>query len=111
MSPKVTVIELDGILDGIRGNLLRREVSNVLESGADIVLIDMKHVKFIDSSGLGSLVSAMQLARGANAQLFICSISEQVKMLFELTKVNKIFQIFADINDFKNNIISALNET
>ncbi|MEH2084502.1 MAG: STAS domain-containing protein [Nostoc sp.] len=106
MNMNVTVLELSGILDGIRGNELRREVSGILANGADILLLDMKEVKFIDSSGLGALVSAMQMARAANSKLFVCSISEQVKMLFELTKMDRIFQTFADQDEFNRQVLA-----
>ncbi|MHC5719695.1 MAG: STAS domain-containing protein [Nostoc sp.] len=104
MKLSVTVLELSGILDGIRGNELRREVSNIMANGANILLLDLKEVKFIDSSGLGALVSAMQIVRNANGKLFVCSISEQVRMLFELTKMDRIFQIFVDQDEFKRQI-------
>jgi anti-anti-sigma factor len=107
MSLSVKVLELSGILDGIKGNELRREVSGVLANGAEILLIDMKEVNFIDSSGLGALVSAMQMARNANAKLFICSISAQVRMLFELTKMDRIFQTFADQDEFNRQILAT----
>ncbi|BCL33901.1 STAS domain-containing protein [Nostoc sp. MS1] len=107
MSLTVKVIEPSGILDGIRGNQLRREVNDILDSGIEILLIDMKEVKFIDSSGLGSLVSAMQLVRNANAKLFVCSISDQVRMLFELTKMDRIFQVFVDQDDFHRQLLAV----
>ncbi len=107
MNMSVTVLELSGILDGIRGNDLRREVSNIVASGSDILLLDMKEVKFIDSSGLGALVSAMQIVRNANGKLFVCSISDQVRMLFELTKMDRIFQTFADQDDFNRQVLAT----
>ncbi|MHC5721568.1 MAG: STAS domain-containing protein, partial [Nostoc sp.] len=51
MKLNVIIIELAGILDGIRGNELRREVSNIVADGAKILLLDLKGVNFIDSSG------------------------------------------------------------
>ncbi|MEH1836001.1 MAG: STAS domain-containing protein [Nostoc sp.] len=107
MSLSVKVLELSGILDGIRGNELRREVSNIVDNGADILLLDMKEVKFIDSSGLGALVSAMQIVRNANSKLFVCSISDQVKMLFELTKMDRIFKTFADQDEFNRQVLAT----
>lgn len=108
MSNTFIILEPSGILDGVRGNHLRQEISNIINSGTNIVLIDMKEVKFIDSSGLGSLVLAMQMARNANAKLFVCSINDQVRMLFELTKVDRIFQIFVDQDDFKSQMLTSL---
>ncbi|AVH62228.1 sulfate transporter [Nostoc sp. 'Peltigera membranacea cyanobiont' 213] len=107
MSLSVKVLELSGILDGIRGNELRREVSGIVANGADILLLDMKEVKFIDSSGLGALVSAMQITRNANTKLFICSIGDQVRMLFELTKMDRIFQTFADQDEFNRQVLAT----
>jgi anti-anti-sigma factor len=107
MSSSVKVLELSGILDGIKGNELRREVIGILANGAEILLIDMKEVNFIDSSGLGALVSAMQMARNANAKLFVCSISAQVRMLFELTKMDRLFQTFADQDEFNRQILAT----
>ncbi|MBD2562839.1 MULTISPECIES: STAS domain-containing protein [Nostoc] len=106
MNTSVTVLELSGILDGIRGNELRREISGLLANGAEILLLDMKEVKFIDSSGLGALVSGMQMARNANAKLFVCSINDQVRMLFELTKMDRIFQSFADQDEFNRQVLA-----
>ncbi|MEH2467989.1 STAS domain-containing protein [Nostoc sp.] len=107
MNLSVKVIELTGILDGIRGNELRREVSGIVANGTDILLLDMKEVKFIDSSGLGALVSAMQIVRNANGKLFVCSISDQVRMLFELTKMDRIFQTFTDQDEFNRQVLAT----
>lgn len=103
----IKVVQPLGILDGNRGNQLRREVSDVVATGANIVLIDLQNVKFIDSSGLGALVSAMKTVRGAGGKLFICSVSEQVKMLFELTKMERVFEIFADQNEFNQKVLAT----
>ncbi|MBW4688722.1 MAG: STAS domain-containing protein [Komarekiella atlantica HA4396-MV6] len=107
MNLKVTVLEPSGILDGIRGNQLRQEVSEVIKNGSDILLIDLKDVKFIDSSGLGALVSAMQTVRKADSKLFVCSVNDQVKMLFELTKLDRIFQTFADQDEFNRQVLAT----
>ncbi|MDZ8053233.1 MAG: STAS domain-containing protein [Aulosira sp. ZfuVER01] len=107
MPANMRTIELTGILDGIKGNELRREINDSLADGIDILLIDMKAVSFVNSSGLGSLVSAMQVVRNANAKLFLCSINDQVRMLFELTKLDRIFQTFVDKDDFNRQFLAA----
>jgi anti-anti-sigma factor len=109
MDMKVSIIESHGVLDANRGNQLRRDVSDLIakQKELDVVLIDLKEVNFIDSSGLGALVSSMQIVRNANAKLFVCSASAQVKMLFELTKVDRIIQNFADREEFKRQVLSV----
>ncbi|ALF53695.1 sulfate transporter [Nostoc piscinale CENA21] len=107
MNSSIKIIQPQGILNGITGNELRREVSDLLDNGTDIVLIDLKEVNFIDSSGLGSLVSAAQMVRNTNAKLFVCSVSDQVKMLFELTKIDRVIQVFVDQDDFKRQVLTT----
>ena len=104
MSSAVKVVQPSGILDGIRGNQLRRDISDVVASGADIVLIDLQDVTFMDSSGLSSLISAQRMVRTAGGKLFLCSINDQAQMLFELTKMNRVFEMFADREEFNSKI-------
>ncbi|MDZ7962563.1 MAG: STAS domain-containing protein [Aulosira sp. DedQUE10] len=106
MKLTVKVLEISGILDGIRGNELRSQVRTIVANGADILLLDLKEVKFMDSSGLGALISAMQMVKNANGKFFVCSISDQVRMLFELTKLDIIFQNFADQEDFNRHVLA-----
>ncbi|MEH1868370.1 MAG: STAS domain-containing protein [Nostoc sp.] len=108
MKVSITVLQLSGILDNIRGNELRRQVSGLITEGANIFLLDLKEIKLIDSSGLGALISVMQIVQSANGKLFICSVSEQVRMLFQLTKVDRIFKIFADQEEFNREILATL---
>ena len=46
---------------------------------------------YMNSSGLGALVSILKAVRSTGAELFICSLSEQVKMIFHLTKMDRVF--------------------
>lgn len=107
MNSNFKIIELSGMLDGIKGSELRREIHEILANGTDVLLIDMQAVDFINSSGLGALVLVMQVVRKANAKLFMCSVNDQVKMLFELTKMDRVFQIFVDQDDFKRQFLTA----
>ncbi|HEY9665924.1 MAG TPA: STAS domain-containing protein [Coleofasciculaceae cyanobacterium] len=104
MNSIVKVIQPSGILDAVSTNQLRREVSDVVESGANIILVDFQDVTFINSSALGALVSTLKLVRSAGSELFICSLTEQVKMMFELTKMNRVFKTFASLDEFEQNL-------
>lgn len=109
MTPIVKVLQPSGILDGVRGNELRREVNDIMAVGADILLIDFQDVKFIDSSGLGTLVSAMKSVRNAGGKFYVCSMNDQVKMLFELTKMNRIFEEFENREEFNRQVLTTLS--
>ncbi|MCM0589532.1 MAG: STAS domain-containing protein [Gloeotrichia echinulata DVL01] len=101
MNDNFQILEPIGTLNAAKGNEIRREIEYVMTSGIDIVLIDLKNVQLIDSSGLGALVSTMQFVRKSNKKLYICSVNNQVQMLFELTKMDRIMQILKDREEFE----------
>jgi anti-anti-sigma regulatory factor len=53
MSARVKVLEPSGILDGLKGDELSREIKDAVNAGTEIVLIDLKDIPFMDTSGLG----------------------------------------------------------
>ncbi|MBD1804555.1 MAG: anti-sigma factor antagonist [Symplocastrum torsivum CPER-KK1] len=106
MNPVVEVVRPSGILDGTKAGQFRQEISNLVESNVDIVLIDFQDVTFMDSSGLGALVLALKTVRAAGGKLFVCSVNEQIKMLFELTSMDRVFEIFPTREDFDNTVIA-----
>ncbi len=99
MSSIVKIVQPSGILDGLNANQLRRDISDLVENGANIVLVDFQDITFMNSAGLGALVSILKKVRSQGAELFICSLNEQVKMIFELTKMELIFKPFASRNE------------
>lgn len=106
MNPVVEVVRPSGILDGTKAGQFRQEISNLVESNVEIVLIDFQDVTFMDSSGLGALVLALKTVRAAGGKLFVCSVNEQIKMLFELTSMDRVFEIFPTREDFENSVIA-----
>ena len=107
MSPIVKVVQPSGMLDSVSGNQLHHDISDIVAAGADIVLIDLQDVKFMDSSGLGALVSAIKMVRSIGAKFFVCSINEQVRILFELTGMDRVIEKFADRDEFYCQVIAT----
>ncbi|NEO32438.1 MAG: STAS domain-containing protein [Symploca sp. SIO3C6] len=110
MSTTVKVVRPSGILDGTKAASFRQEIADLVESNADIVLVDFSDVSFMDSSGLGALVLALKTVRAAGGKLFICSVNEQIRMLFELTSMDRVFEIHSTREDFEKSL-AALSKT
>jgi anti-anti-sigma factor len=105
MSSVVKIFQPSGILDGIQGAQLRREITSTVETGVEIVLLDFQDITFINSSGLGTLLAALKAVRATGGNIFICSINQQVKMVFEMTKMERIFKVFDNRDEFKTAIL------
>ena len=100
MNSVIQIIEPEGILDGTKTTDFQKQIEQSIESGVDTILIDFSNVTFMDSSGLGALVKAFKALQAADVQLFLCSINEQIRMLFELTSMDKFFTILSDREEF-----------
>jgi anti-sigma B factor antagonist len=105
MANTIEVVQLTGILDSTQAVTLQQQVAQALENQAEIVLIDLKDVTFVDSSGLGALVIALKAVRSANAKFYICSINEQVRILFELTSMDQVFEVFESREAFEQSVL------
>ena len=94
MSSAVQIIEPKGMFDGTKASHFRDNIDRSIKDGVQIILVDFTNVTFMDSSGLGTLVLSLKTVRNAGIKMFLCSINEQVKMLFELTSMDRVFEIF-----------------
>ena len=91
----VTVVELRGRIDfGDGSTRLRETLTELVTCGTKKVLLNMKQVDFVDSSGIGELVRGhVQLAK-VGGQLKLVNLSKHVNMLLQVTRLNKVFEIF-----------------
>lgn len=89
----VVVIEVDGQL--IVGNRqeLKQKVLDEAEGGARKILVDFAGAGYIDSSGLGVLVSLAKRMRELGGDLRLANLNDDLQTLFELTKLDSLFQI------------------
>lgn len=104
MNSVVQIIEPEGILDGTKTADFHQQVEQSVESGVHTILVDFSNVTFMDSSGLGALVKALKTLKAAEVNLFICSINEQIKMLFELTSMDDYFLILDNREEFNKQL-------
>ena len=101
----ILVVDCSGrIVFGEESASLRDTVKKLLGESPKIVL-NMREVNFIDSGGLGTLVSLYTTARSAEGALKLASLSQRVGDLLQVTKLVTIFEIFDDeqaaVNSFK----------
>ena len=91
----VTLIEVGGQLIVGNRQLLKEQVLDQLERGDRKFIVDFSKTDYIDSSGLGVLVTLSKKIREQGGQLSLVSLSEDLRTLFELTKLDTLF-IFSD---------------
>ena len=89
----VAVLECDGRL--VLGDLpLIETVRTLVEAGAKDVLLDLTGVGYMDSSGIGSLVSAYTFTRNSGGNLVLAGLTKKVRDLLTITKLISVFEVF-----------------
>lgn len=86
-------------LDAHNADELKQELNALFEAGKTSVVVDLKEVRFIDSSGLGALVSGFKNASARQAELKLSSLQSQVKSMFELTRLHRVFDIYNTMDE------------
>ncbi|WP_008311021.1 STAS domain-containing protein [Leptolyngbya sp. PCC 6406] len=107
MDSSVKIIEPAGILDSTQADAFRAQVDEALATGTNTLLIDLKDISFVDSSGLGALVMVLKKVRAAQKEMYVCSINDQVRMLFELTSMDRVFEVLPDRTAFENKVAQS----
>ncbi len=93
----VLVISLEGNLLGENTNgpvmeLLKQNI----EAGTKKVLFNLSEMKFINSTGLGMLMTALSKTRNAGGELALCGLPEQMRKLLQMTKLETLFPVYSD---------------
>lgn len=86
-------------LDAHNSDELKAEMQRLFAEGKKNILVDLKDVRFIDSSGLGALVSGFKNAISHQGNLKLSTLQPQVKSMFELTRLHRVFEIFASSSE------------
>jgi anti-sigma B factor antagonist len=105
MSLNVKVVQPSGLLDSESAPQFREQINQYVANNAEIIIVDFQNVTFMDSSGLGALVMSLKTVRTAGGQIFVCSINEQIRMLFELTNMDRVFAIFSNREELEKHLL------
>ncbi len=94
-----TVVDVDGQLIVGNRHELKEMVLEELEGGVRHFIVDFARTGYIDSSGLGVLVGLSKRVRGLDGTLQLTSLNQDLMRLFELTKLDTLFQIRGSLEE------------
>ncbi|MGB7845145.1 MAG: STAS domain-containing protein [Candidatus Acidiferrum sp.] len=93
----VTIIDLSGrIALGEGSALLRKTIRDLVEDGQTKILLNLGDVNYIDSSGIGELVSGFTAVRNRSGELKLLNLTKKVHDLLQITKLFTVFDVFTD---------------
>lgn len=99
--PEIALFEPSGYITVANVLEFQDQLTDLVHQSRSIAfLVDMSRVEFLDSAGLMALVTAFRLAQSQEKSFNICSIPPSVKIIFELTQLDRILSIFPSRANF-----------
>ncbi len=100
--PEITVICPHGAVNASNaGNFQQEMTQAVLQDNGSSVLVNLEQVESLDSAGLMALVSSLKLAQSLGSRFSLCGVSPAIRIIFELTQLDRIFEIFENTTAFE----------
>lgn len=90
---KALIVRPFGDIDLSRAPSLRTHLSRAQDGGHGRIIIDLTSVPYMDSSGVATLVEAMQVARRSGNKLVLCAMQSKVRSIFEIARLDMVFTI------------------
>ena len=92
----ITIIQVSGEINITTSPELKRVFE---KNNSKKVVVDLEKVTYIDSSGLATLVEMLKRMKGQGGSLGLVGLSDKVRSLFEITKLDKLFSVFKNQQD------------
>ncbi|MGQ9455808.1 MAG: STAS domain-containing protein [Armatimonadota bacterium] len=93
LDDNLPVIALEGEVDVYTAPQLKQAIIARLEKGAKRIVVDLTKVEYLDSTALGVLIGGLKRLREADGNLLLICPSARIKRVFEITGLDKIFNI------------------
>jgi len=94
-SGDVAVLHLQGkIMGGPDATSLHEKLHELIETGTRSVVIDLRDVDWMNSSGLGILIGGLSAIRKSGGDLRLASVTEKIEEVLKLTKLDRVFDVY-----------------
>ena len=91
---KVVILDIQGEIDLYNAPEIKDTIQKLIEQQKYNIIINLEKVSYIDSSGIGALISSLSNLKKYQGSLKIINVYASVKKVFELTKLTSFFEIF-----------------
>lgn len=95
MKDGAVIVAPEGDVDLSRSPVLRTSLKQALTAKPSRLVIDLGLVDYMDSSGVATLVEALQIARKSGTKMVLCGMKDRVRSIFEIARLDTVFTIAA----------------
>ncbi|HCU23425.1 MAG TPA: anti-anti-sigma factor [Deltaproteobacteria bacterium] len=95
----ICLLEVEGEIDAEHSAQLKSTIAKARENFAKHFVFDLRKVSFIDSTGLGVLISLMRHLNESSGRLRLAALQDEVRSIFEITRLYKVFELSASVEE------------
>ena len=95
---ETALINISGEVDMYSSPEFRKAILSLLDQKIPKIVVDLKNVTYMDSSGVATLIEGLQLCAKYGGKLLLSNLQTNVREVFELTRLDQIFKIYDDVN-------------
>jgi anti-sigma B factor antagonist len=100
IQPKVDHLDAGNVKD------FREGMRPFLDSH-DRIVLNMSELSFVDSAGVGTLISCLRISKEKNGYFFLCELKRPVRALFDLMRMHRVFEVFNTLEEAQTALKSA----
>lgn len=98
-------------IDASQSTIFKGKIVDLINQGNTFLLLNLKDVDFIDSSGLGSFVSILKTLTLSHGDIALCEINPPILNLFKITRMDRVFHLFPSEMEGLTYLINAKSST
>ncbi|MCE9624683.1 MAG: STAS domain-containing protein [Deltaproteobacteria bacterium] len=95
----ICILEIEGEVDAEHSAQLKKAIVKARDEFAKHFILDLSRVSFIDSTGLGVLISLMRHLNENSGRLKLAGLQDEVRSIFEITRLYKVFDLVPSAED------------
>jgi anti-sigma B factor antagonist len=105
-SEDIPVIDLTGDVDSFTAKDLQQAIIDLIEKGETRIIVNVSKVKYIDSSGLGTLIGGLRRVMEVKGRMAIVGPNPHLEKILEITGLNRVIALYADTESAARSVLS-----
>lgn len=107
----VLIITLDSVADYANASQIKSDIRDFIKESDRHVILDLTHLTFMDSSGVGVLISVLKSVDEMEGTLSLANPSDDIRFVLTMTKIEKLIPIYASVQEAKLDIPNRMSST
>ena len=103
----ITIVDIEGRFDAVSAPQVKADLHQLIEDGKTRLIVNLARMSFVDSAGLGVLVSGLRRAAAEGGDLRLAEVPEFCRSIFELTRLTRVFDVSESESQAKQALMKA----